>query len=84
MYNYMVFKMIMMQFTVIASTLQKKIVSTFYNQVFDKDGNGLISALELRHVMANLGEALTDAEVESMIQVTNKLDYQVSRFIVNV
>ena len=52
--------------------------------MFDKDGNGLISALELRHVMANLGEALTDAEVESMIQVTNKLDYQVSRFIVNV
>jgi len=52
--------------------------------VFDKDGNGLINALELRHVMANLGEALTDAEVESMIQVTNTLDYQVSRFIVNV
>ena len=38
-------------------------------KVFDKDGNGLISAMELRHVMANLGEALTDSEVESMIQV---------------
>jgi calmodulin len=39
-------------------------------KVFDKDGNGLISALELRHVMGNLGEALTESEVESMIRVT--------------
>ena len=39
-------------------------------KVFDKDGNGLISALELRHVMANLGEVLTEAEVDSMIRVT--------------
>ena len=27
-------------------------------QVFDKDGNGFISAAELRHVMTNLGEIL--------------------------
>jgi Ca2+-binding EF-hand superfamily protein len=26
-----------------------------YSQVFDKDGNGFISAAELRHVMTNLG-----------------------------
>ena len=32
-------------------------------QVFDKDGNGFISAAELRHVMTNLGEKLTDEEV---------------------
>jgi hypothetical protein len=31
-------------------------------QVFDKDGNGFISAAELRHVMTNLGEKLTDEE----------------------
>jgi calmodulin len=31
--------------------------------VFDKDGNGFISAAELRHVMTNLGEKLTDEEV---------------------
>ena len=37
-------------------------------QVFDKDGNGYISAAELRHVMANLGEKLTDEEVEEMIK----------------
>ena len=32
-------------------------------KVFDKDGNGFISAAELRHVMTNLGEKLTDEEV---------------------
>ncbi len=29
-------------------------------KVFDKDGNGFISAAELRHIMTNLGEKLTD------------------------
>ena len=28
--------------------------------MFDKDGNGFISAAELRHIMTNLGEKLTD------------------------
>ena len=28
-------------------------------RVFDRDGNGFISAAELRHVMTNLGEKLT-------------------------
>lgn len=40
----------------------------FAAQVFDKDGNGYISAAELRHVMANLGEKLTDEEVDEMIK----------------
>ena len=30
-------------------------------RVFDKDGNGYISAAELRHVMTNLGEKLPPA-----------------------
>jgi len=34
-------------------------------RVFDKDGNGFISAAELRHVMTNLGEKLTDEEVSN-------------------
>ena len=34
-------------------------------RVFDKDGNGFISAAELRHVMTNLGEKLTDEEVKT-------------------
>lgn len=48
--------------------------------MFDKDGNGYISAAELRHVflfialvftlqvMTNLGEKLTDEEVDEMIK----------------
>ncbi|RID58592.1 LOW QUALITY PROTEIN: hypothetical protein BRARA_F01882 [Brassica rapa] len=35
---------------------------------FDKDQNGFISAAELRHVMKNLGEKLTDEEVDEMIR----------------
>ncbi|GFP96832.1 calmodulin [Phtheirospermum japonicum] len=37
-------------------------------RVFDKDQNGFISAAELRHVMTNLGEKLTDEEVGEMIR----------------
>ncbi|TYJ14652.1 hypothetical protein E1A91_A10G131100v1 [Gossypium mustelinum] len=37
-------------------------------KVFDKDQNGYISANELRHVMINLGEKLSDEEVEQMIK----------------
>ncbi|CAD6216600.1 unnamed protein product [Miscanthus lutarioriparius] len=37
-------------------------------RVFDKDQNGFISAAELRHVMTNLGEKLTDEEVDEMIR----------------
>lgn len=33
-----------------------------------QDGNGYISAAELRHVMTNLGEKLTDEEVDEMIR----------------
>jgi calmodulin len=37
-------------------------------RAFDKDGNGFISAAELRNAMTNLGEKLTDQEIEEMIQ----------------
>ncbi|KAK1390587.1 Calmodulin-like protein 11 [Heracleum sosnowskyi] len=37
-------------------------------KVFDKDQNGFVSATELRHVMINLGEKLSDEEVEQMIR----------------
>ena len=36
--------------------------------MFDKDGNGFISAAELRHVMTNLGEQLTDADINQLMQ----------------
>ncbi|XP_054286889.1 calmodulin-beta-like isoform X1 [Macrosteles quadrilineatus] len=37
-------------------------------RVFDKNNDGLISSTELRHVMTNLGEKLTDEEVDDMIK----------------
>jgi calmodulin len=37
-------------------------------KVFDRDGNGFISAAELRHVMTSIGEKLTDEEVDQMIR----------------
>lgn len=39
-----------------------------FNQVFDRDNNGFISAAELRHVMTSIGEKLTDDEVDEMIR----------------
>ena len=49
---------------------EEDIIEAF--RVFDKDGNGTISAAELRHVMTNLGEKLTDEEV-----ITAFYSYQV-------
>jgi len=40
-------------------------------KVFDRDGNGFVNAAELRHVMTNLGEKLTDEEVDEMIRGVN-------------
>ena len=36
--------------------------------VFDRDGQGFIRAAELRHMMTNLGEKLSDQEVGDMIR----------------
>lgn len=40
-------------------------------RVFDRDGDGLISAEELKLTMNNLGEPLTDYEVRSMIEAAD-------------
>merc|ERR1712023_593068 len=45
---------------------EEELIEAF--KVFDRDGNDLISAAELRHVMTNLGEKLTDEEVDEMIK----------------
>ncbi|XP_031243434.1 calmodulin-like [Mastomys coucha] len=37
-------------------------------RVFYKDSNGYISIADLHHVMANLGEKLTDEEVDEMVR----------------
>ena len=44
-------------------------------RVFDKDGNGFISAAELRHVMTNIGEKLSDEEVDEMIREAQAFCY---------
>ena len=40
-------------------------------RIFDKDGNGVNSAAELKQVMVNLGEKLTDRMVREMIIVAD-------------
>ena len=37
------------------------------NKIYFQDGNGFINRMELRSVMMNLGEKLTDEEIESLI-----------------
>ena len=50
-------------------------------RVFDRDGDGCISAKDLRHIMTNLGEKLTDEEVDEMIMEADingdgQIDYE--------
>ncbi|ELU09609.1 hypothetical protein CAPTEDRAFT_184797 [Capitella teleta] len=50
-------------------------------KTFDRNGDGYISAAELRHVMMCLGEKLSDEEVKEMIRAADtdgngKIDYQ--------
>ena len=45
---------------------EEELIEAF--KVIDRDGNGLISASELRHVMNNLGEQMTDADVDEMVR----------------
>jgi calmodulin len=48
---------------------EKEILEAF--RVFDRDGTGKLSVAELRHIMGNLGEKMTDQEVEDMISMAN-------------
>ncbi|KAJ2804801.1 hypothetical protein H4R21_001497 [Coemansia helicoidea] len=49
-----------------AESNEAELVEAF--RVFDKNGDGVISADELRHIMTSLGEKLTDEEVDEMIR----------------
>ena len=40
-------------------------------QLIDRDGNGLISEEEIRFFMTNLGEALSDSDIEDMISLVD-------------
>ena len=44
-----------------ATSIEEDLTESF--KVLDRDGNGLILEAELRHIMTNLGEKLTDEEV---------------------
>jgi len=37
-------------------------------QVFDKDGKGFVSVMELRNILCNMGEKLNDQEVDEMLR----------------
>lgn len=43
---------------------------------FDKDGSGLISSAELRHLLTTLGEKLSDDEVEALLSGIQEKDGQ--------
>ncbi|XP_037928040.1 calmodulin-beta-like [Teleopsis dalmanni] len=50
-------------------------------RVFDKDGTGFVTLAELKHIMTNFGENLTNDEIEELIreaQITNTelIDYK--------
>lgn len=50
---------------VVDQEVEEELLEAF--RVFDKEGNGKISASELRHIMTTLGEKLSEEEVEEMM-----------------
>lgn len=40
--------------------------------VFDRDGDGVITPAEIRHVMKTLGEILTDEEIDEIMTEGDK------------
>uniref|UniRef100_A0A7S4J4N6 Calmodulin n=1 Tax=Odontella aurita TaxID=265563 RepID=A0A7S4J4N6_9STRA len=45
---------------------EEEIIEAF--KIFDKDEDGLITVAEFRHIVINLGERLTDEELEEIIK----------------
>lgn len=57
--------------------------------MFDKNNDGLISNIELRHVMTSLGERLSEEEVDDMIKEADldgdgQVNYEGNNIIVNL
>lgn len=55
----------------------KKIIHTwwkrsFFLRVFDKDGNGYITAQEFKHFMTTMGEKFSEEEVDEIIKEVDK------------
>lgn len=53
-------------------------------QVFDKEGNGYIGAGELRYVLTQLGEKMTDEEVDELLKGVQIGAYVVHTFLTAV
>lgn len=58
-------------------------------RVFDKENKGYITASELRHIMTNLGEKLSDDEADEMLMEADRdgdgqIDYEGILFIVSL
>eukprot|EP00116_Pleurobrachia_bachei_P014004 sb/3474266/ len=51
-----------------SGTRRSDLMGTVAAIVFDKNGDGKISSVELRDVMVSLGEKLTDDEIDQMIR----------------
>ena len=49
-----------------ASDSEEDLIEAF--KVLDKDGNGIIEASELRHLLTNLGNALSEEEADEMVR----------------
>jgi myosin light chain 6 len=74
------------QFLPILSTIGKNreppVLEDFIEgfRVFDKEQNGFIHSAELRHLLTNLGERLTDDEVNELLQgqedATGNVNYE--------
>ena len=44
---------------------EEEVINAFW--VFDKEGNGLISSAELKHIMMTIGDKMTEEEADEMV-----------------
>ena len=44
---------------------EDEVINAF--RVFDKEGNGLISSVELKHIMMSIGDKMTEEEADEMV-----------------
>ena len=51
-------------------TQEEQAINAIYEafEAFDEEGLGIIPANELRHVLTNLGEKLTDVEIDELLK----------------
>lgn len=57
---------IMMNKRIKETDTEEEVINAF--RVFDKEGNGSISTLELKHIMTTLGDKITEEEIDEMLR----------------